>query len=157
MEIPRRELSFRGVAPGFSLYLKRNCSISPAGLAAIFAGLAAVSIGIGIGFAAFGAWLILPFAGAEALALAVAFFAWARHAADYERIELDGGRLSIEVADAERSSRHVLDALAARLQLDAGRGRLVLRTAQGELEIGRHLDDAARRRLASELEKRLPH
>ena len=157
MEVPRRELTFDGAAPGFSLLLKRNCSIYPAGLAGTFALIAALSIGIGVGFAVFGAWLILPFAGAEALALAIAFFAWARHAADYERIELCGGRLSIEVAEAERSSRHVLDACAARLRLDAGRGRLLLRTAQGEVEIGRHLDDPARGRLASELEKRLPY
>jgi len=50
----------------------------------VFALLAAVSIGIGIGFAAFGAWLVLPFAGAESLALAIAFVASARRAAQYE-------------------------------------------------------------------------
>lgn len=46
----------------------------------MFALLAAVTIGIGIGFAALGAWMVLPFAGLEALALAAAFFAWARRA-----------------------------------------------------------------------------
>jgi uncharacterized membrane protein len=55
-------------------------SISPGALAAVFALLAAVTVGIGIGFAAFGAWMVLPFAGLEALALVVAFFAWARRA-----------------------------------------------------------------------------
>lgn len=155
MEIPRRELAFDWAAPGFSLLLKRNCSSSPARLAGAFALLAAVSIGIGIGFAVFGAWLILPFAGAEALALAVAFFAWARHATDYERIELAGARLAVEVADAGRTERHVLDLGEVRLRLDAARGRLLLRTADGECEIGRHLDEAERRRFAAALEKRL--
>jgi len=50
----------------------------------VFALLAAVAIGIAIGFAAIGAWLVLPFAGLEALALAIAFFAMARRIADDE-------------------------------------------------------------------------
>lgn len=65
MENPRRELMFAGPAPGFSVLLKRNCSISPAALARVLALLAAVTLGIGIGFAAAGAWLVLPFAGME--------------------------------------------------------------------------------------------
>jgi len=47
--------------------------MSPAGLLGAFAVLAAVTLAIGIGFALLGAWLVLPFAGLEVLALAVAF------------------------------------------------------------------------------------
>jgi len=36
LEVPRRELLFQEQAGGFSLTLKRNCSISPAGLARVF-------------------------------------------------------------------------------------------------------------------------
>jgi uncharacterized membrane protein len=57
-----------------------RCSISPQGLALVFVLLGATSIGIGVGFAAAGAWLVLPFAGLEALALGAAFFALARRA-----------------------------------------------------------------------------
>jgi uncharacterized membrane protein len=57
---------------------KRNCSMSPAGLAVAFAVLAIVTIAIGTGFALAGAWPVLPFAGLEVVALAVAFFAFAR-------------------------------------------------------------------------------
>jgi uncharacterized membrane protein len=42
--------------------------------------MAVVTVGIGLGFAAVGVWLVLPFAGLEALGLAIAFFAWARRA-----------------------------------------------------------------------------
>jgi len=49
-------------------------------LAFVFGLLAATAIGIGVAFAAFGAWLVLPFAGLEALGLAAAFFAVARRA-----------------------------------------------------------------------------
>jgi uncharacterized membrane protein len=159
MEVPRRELNFAGLASRFSLLLKRNCATSPAGLAGMFALLGAVSIGIGVGFAAVGAWLVLPFAGAVALALGVAFFAQARHAADYERIELASGRLTVEVADAERNVRYALDPHAARVCVEcvnetAG-ARVRLRAPGLDLELGRHLDDEARRELAAELGKRL--
>ena len=53
----------------------------------MFALLAAGAIAIGVGFAAMGAWLVLPFAGLEALALAIAFFAMARRIADDEGTE----------------------------------------------------------------------
>jgi uncharacterized membrane protein len=73
-EVPRRELDFRDERGGFSLILKRNCSISPAGLLCVFAALAFVVLTIGAGLAAAGAWLVLPFAGLEVLLLGVAFF-----------------------------------------------------------------------------------
>ena len=44
------------------------------------AALAALTVAIGVGFAFVGAWLVLPFAGLEALMLAVAFFVYARRA-----------------------------------------------------------------------------
>jgi uncharacterized membrane protein len=62
------------------LILKRSCSMSPAGLATAFAVLAVLTLAIGVGFAVVGAWLVLPFAGLEALMLAVAFFLYARRA-----------------------------------------------------------------------------
>jgi len=151
-------LPFRDGIAGFSLTLKRNCSISPAGLAGAFSALALLVLAIGMGFAFAGAWLVLPFAGLEALLLGAAFVAYARHAADYERIELEGGRLSIEVAEARRKGRYELPAHRAmvRLEKNQGYGARVLLRAQGEeLEIGRHLDAEARVELAAELAKRL--
>ena len=56
----------------------RNCSISPAAFAGALAALAVVTLSIGFGFAMMGAWLILPFAGLETLALGAAFLCYAR-------------------------------------------------------------------------------
>ena len=75
---PARELPFRDGNAGFSLTLKRNCSISPAGLAGVFAALACAVVAIGTGFAVVGAWLVLPFAGLEVALLIGAYVAWAR-------------------------------------------------------------------------------
>ncbi|MBI4123662.1 MAG: DUF2244 domain-containing protein [Betaproteobacteria bacterium] len=154
--IPRRELAFLDERGGFSLTLKRNCSMSPAGLACVFAALALAALAIGTGFALAGAWLVLPFAGLEALALGAAFVLYARHAADYERIELGAGRLTVEVADARRSARYELDARRVRVCVRKEHGvRVVLRGPEEELEVGRNLDAEARLRFAAELDKRL--
>jgi uncharacterized membrane protein len=150
----RRELAFRDERSGFSVILKRNCSIAPAGLACVFAALAVAVLGIGIGFAIAGAWLILPFAGLEVLLLGGAFVVQARHATDYERLELSGGKLRVEVAEAERVARYQLDARKARIDVQGP--HVVLRGADEELRIGRHLDDEARIAFAAELKNRLP-
>ena len=55
-----------------------HCSISPAGLACVFASLACLVVVIGAGFALAGAWLVLPFSGLEVLVLGGAFLAHAR-------------------------------------------------------------------------------
>ena len=157
MENPRRELVFAGLTPGFSVLLKRNCSISPAGLARVFAFLVAVTLGIGIGFAAAGAWLVLPFAGIEVALLAAAFVASGRHAADYERIERAGERLTVEVASAGRTERHEMPACATRVRIAVeGRAARVWLSANGrDFEIGRHLQVQGRVELAAELAKRM--
>ena len=156
LEIPRRELAFREERGGFSLILKRNCSISPRGLAGVFAALAVLVLAIGSGFAIAGAWLVLPFAGLEVLLLGAAFVLYARRAADYERIELDARRLSVEVTEAEHKARYELDPRRAWVRVEKSAGcRVLLRGPRQELEVGRHLDEAARVEFAAELAKRL--
>jgi uncharacterized membrane protein len=135
----------------FSRVLKRNCSMSPAELASVFAALAVLVLAIGAGFAAVGAWLVLPFAGLEVLLLVAAYLLYARRAADYEKIELDSGRLTVEIAQGARTARYELE--GARVAVEEG--RVVVRDAQEEVEIGRHLGPEARAQFAAELEKKL--
>ncbi len=146
-------MPFRDGNAGFSLTLKRNCSISPAGLAGVFAALACVVVAIGAGFAFVGAWLVLPFAGLEVLLLGSAYVVYARRAADYERIELDSGRLTVEVGQAQKTWRYEMDACRARVRLEEE--RVLLLGAREQLELGRHLDADSRARFADELQKRL--
>jgi uncharacterized membrane protein len=148
-----RGLPFRDGNAGFSLILKRNCSISPVRLAGVFAALAAVVLAIGVAFALAGAWLVLPFAGLEAVALGVAYLAYARRAADYERIELQAGRLTVEVVEAQSLSRYEIEARRARVCLE--KDEVVLRGAGKELQLGRHLDAQRRAEFAAQLQRRL--
>jgi uncharacterized membrane protein len=127
--------------------------MSPAALAAVFAALAGVVLLIGIGFAIAGAWLILPFAGLEIALLCAAYLAYARHAADYERIEMHGGRVRVEVAEGRAIRQVEFASKGTRLCVEEE--RVLLRGAGQELEIGRHLDADARVKLAAELQKNL--
>ena len=149
----RRELAFREEHGGFSLTLKRNCSISPSGLACVFAALALAVLAIGTGFAIAGAWLILPFAGLEVLLLGGAFVLQARHATDYERIALERGQLRVEVANGRRLARYELDARRVRVDVDGS--HVVVRGPREALELGRHLDERSRLAFGAELKKRL--
>ena len=148
-----RQLAFREERGGFSLTLKRNCSISPSGLASVFAALAVVVLAIGTGFAIAGAWLVLPFAGLEVLLLGGAFLLQARHATDYERIALERDRLRVEVAQGRRLARYELDARRVRVELEGS--CVMLREAGERLELGRYLDEASRKAFGAELKKRL--
>jgi uncharacterized membrane protein len=154
MDLLRRELAFQGTESGFRVILKRNCSISPAALLRVFALVALVSIGIGAGFAVAGAWMILPFAGFEVVALGIAFLLNGRRAADYERIELVRDGLTVEIAEAERVARYEFAARETRVGYGRD-ARVVLSDRERMVEVGRHLDAQARAGLGAELAKRL--
>jgi uncharacterized membrane protein len=137
--------------------IKRNCSASPTQLAAVFGSLVAVSFVFGVVFAALGLWMVLPFVGLELAAVAVAFLCYGRHAADVERIELAGDRLTVERVEADRSSRWEFDPRRVRIEVDErGKGlgasvRVRLAARGEQIEIGRHLLDQRRATLAREL------
>jgi uncharacterized membrane protein len=139
------------------LTIRRNCSISPRALWLLLAATGAVSFGIGTGFAVFGAWVILPFAGLEMVALTAAFYCMSRHAGDYEKFVEEQGALKVEIRDAGGTSVHEFNPVWAQLVV-RGHGqspRLALRSHGRELEIGRHLTDAGRLELAALLGQRL--
>jgi uncharacterized membrane protein len=126
--------------------IKRNCSASPRLLALVFGSMLALSLAFGLAFAAAGLWVVLPFVGLELAALALAFFCYGRHAADFE---------------AARSTTVRLTRPWARVELEQGaaglRGRVrVFLAARGErVEVGRLLAEDRRVALARELRQAL--
>jgi len=157
MPIPRQDLSFRKQDSGFELLLKRNCSISPSGLLTAYLVISVITLFIAAGFAAVGAWMVVPFAGLELVLLGVAFTICARHATDYERIALNAGCLTVEVCESDEVRRHEFNPAWARVMLnrDGFGSRVVLKSSGRSLEIGRHLHVQARRELADALGERL--
>jgi uncharacterized membrane protein len=157
MDEARIEVWTSDSSAGFSLTTKRNCSMSPQALVGLLVFTACLSLAIGIGFALSGAWPVLPFVGLEIAALAAAFHASARHAADFERIVVGEGVMLVEVQEAGRAEVHRFH--PGWVQLDTRRAasgvRVGLRSHGKELEIGRHLDAPGRGWLAAELAGRL--
>jgi uncharacterized membrane protein len=141
-------------------HIKRNCSASPRQLALVLASLVAVSFAIGLGFAAYGLWMVLPFVGLEVLAVALAFVCYGRHAADYERLEVQNGMLRLERADGARLIERAWPAAAARVDLVTAEGALAhphvyLRVRGERTEVGQLLPDERRLELARDLRQAL--
>jgi len=160
MDDRRIKLEAYGCGRDFRLTLKRNCSISPRALMGVLGVTMLFSSGIALGFAWFGAWMVLPFAGLEMLALALACYVNGRHAADFERIERSDNRLDVETHEAQRVRKRSFEASRARVLMreEGPQGlRVVIAQGRDELEIGRHLDAAARRLVADMLRERLRH
>jgi len=142
-------------ATGFSLVARRNNSLSSGGRLLVFALIFIVPVGIAAAFAVLGAWLILPFAGLEMLVLYLAFRDVERHAADYERIAIDGDRVKVESCEAGNRRHHEFSRHWARLVVDGGGNRLALRSHGRELEIGRFVSAERRLEIARELERQM--
>jgi uncharacterized membrane protein len=136
---------------GFSLVARRNNSLGRRGRVGVFVSIFVVSVGIATAFAALGAWPILPFAGLEMLVLCLAFRYVDRHAADYERIVIDGDRLEVESFEGGRHRRHEFNRQWARLVVTGDGERVALRSHGRELEIGRFVGAESRLEIAREL------
>ncbi len=106
-----------------------------------------------------GAWPILPFFGLELLLLYAAFRSVDRHAGDFERLTLQGGRLFIERSDAGRLSTDEMNRYWTRVILRCGQGghrcRLSLRCHGREIEFGRLLSDEERAVVAGRLDRHI--
>ena len=133
---------------------RRNCSLAPDAAVALMAVVATISLGVGLAFAAVGAWPVLPFSGLEIIGLVWALLAMRRHAGDCERITLDACRLRVEIREAGRWTRHELNASWAQV-VAGGDGSVRLRGQGREIVVGRHLDAQGRCSLATELRRRL--
>ncbi|MCX7962151.1 MAG: DUF2244 domain-containing protein [Burkholderiales bacterium] len=133
--------------------IKRNCSASPRQLALVYASIVAVSFAFGAAFAARGLWLVLPFVGLEVLAVAAAFLVYGRHAADYERIELRDGVVTVRRVEGTRSSEWGARSAWTRVESEAG--RLYLAAHGTRIEVGRYLTHGRRAALAQELRQTL--
>ena len=144
----------------FALVSRRVNSFDARSCALVFAALAGFSLVIAVVFAAFGAWLILPFAGVEAFALYLAYAWLSRHASDSESLEIRGDVVALAVNEASSTQRIEFNRVWARLvELPQSRWgndvRLALRSHGREVEVGRYLDDGAKALLARELKSRL--
>lgn len=132
--------------------LKRNCALRPWQLASWFFTVALAALAIAAVCAAGGAWIVIPFAIVEAIALTAAFVAYARHAADYERIEATGGRLVIECGCGPSVERIERDGRRIRVEYDPHAREPIRLVAGGEsIAVGRFVPDDSKAILVQQL------
>ena len=136
-------------------YFRRHCSsLDWRLLHLVFGSLAAFSILVAVAFAFAGAWLIIPFAGIEILALGVATWWTLRRADDFERLTVDGDRILLEVKEQGLSRHFEFNRCWARL-VTGHAGAVSLRSHGHEIAIGRFCGEESRQELARELRSRL--
>lgn len=143
----------------FSVVARPNRSLSSKGMIHVVCGISAFSLIVAIGFSLAGAWLVLPFAGLELVALAFAFYYMHLHADDYESITITGDQLAVEKRHYNNISQIVFNRYWARVQLrelPSGDQSLLLRSHGKEVEFGRHLmSNDQRLDLAQQLKQRV--
>jgi uncharacterized membrane protein len=132
--------------------LKRNCSVTPSQLGWLYVSLCVVSLGIGTLFWLNGAPMVLPFAWLELVAVGIAFVAYARHATDGERIDLQGGRLVVELENGGHLERVEFLPHQVRVEPKASDRSLIRVSGQGRsVEVGRYVRPELRAALAREI------
>lgn len=144
----------------FILIARPNCSLSSTSRFSFLCGLVTVTFGIALTFAWAGAWLVLPFAGLEVGVLIWAFRHIAQHAHDYEKITIQGDRVTVESQNAQRLTKQEFNRHWAQLKIDTstrGVHRLAMRSHGLEFELGRFLSDAQRLMLAKQIRLQLQH
>lgn len=134
---------------GFRYFRRRASSFDRRLLQLVFGSLAVFLVLVGFAFAAAGAWLVIPFAGAEITALALAAWWISRRSGDFERVAFGGDRIRVEIRELGLSREFEFDCSWAQLVY---RGNSIgLRSHGREIAIGRFCGDEGREALAQAL------
>ena len=96
--------------------------------------------------------MVMPFAWLELLAVGAAFWVYARHARDGEKITLYGPSLVVELENGGRTERAEFAREWVRVEPRSGDGSLIQVSGQGRtVVVGRHLRPELRPALAREI------
>ena len=106
--------------PEFCVVSRRNDSLGSRWRWRGYASLCIVSFGLALGFAALGAWMVLPYSALEMAVLYLAFRWIERHAADWERVSVCGDRVIIERERAGMRTRREFNRYWARVEVEEG-------------------------------------
>ncbi len=157
--MPGVEIPPLATEPEFCMVSRRHDSLGSRWRWSLFASLCCVSLGLGLGFAAVGAWLVLPYSALEMAVLFLAFRWIERHAGDWERVSVCGDRVIVERERAGARMRQEFNRYWARVEVEAGglnrRPRLKLRFAGREVPFGDELPAGERQSVARELHRAL--
>ncbi len=124
----------------------------------MFVAISLVTLTIAVAFAAFGAWMILPFTGLELLLVGVSLYLLMRQVGDYEQLDVRDGRLLVTKRVGKTDERHEFQAHWAKVILRkrialAGSTQLLIRSHGREIELATGLNDEAKGTLANDLRR----
>ena len=150
--------SHRRIAAEYDIRIRPNRSLSDRQAAWIVAAISCGCVTIAGLLAVQGYWVPLPFAGAEATALALATLWVRRRLRRVETIRVGPNELAITRREGRRQQRRVLPTGWVRIELRDGRyrgypKRLILSSQGREYEVGACLADAERAALADRLKE----
>ena len=143
----------------FKITVMPNNSLSVKNTIRLVMGLAIMSMLVGVGFALAGAWMVLPFAGLEIIAIVYAFYIIHLHSADFESITISDDDVIVEKNGYKTSSiakfQRYWAIVSVRKQND-GKKALFIGSHGKEVEFGkRFINDEQRILLASQLKQKL--
>ena len=94
----------------------------------------------------------MPFAGVELLVVGAAFWVYARHATDGEKISLQGEQLVVELENAGKFERAEFNREWVRVEPRTGDKSLIEVSGQGRtVQVGRYVRPELRPELAREI------
>ncbi len=137
----------------FNLISRPYCSFSEHQQRRFFVAIVLLICLVAGGFSLVGAWMVMPFAGLELLALAVAFYYVNYTAEDYESIWVGGDCLVVERRILRKTERIEFSRYWVRVIMAVSHNKqeLRLRSHDKEIEFGRYMSEEQRFVLAREL------
>tara|TARA_E500000178_G_scaffold348702_1_gene404252 strand:- start:19229 stop:19681 length:453 start_codon:yes stop_codon:yes gene_type:complete len=133
--------------------LQRNCVLTPRqfGLGIFFACF--LSVIVGLAWASMGVWIILPFVFVECLGLLIAFFCYASHATDSEKVILTEDEIVVECEDAgvkilSRLPRYLV---RTSLQKNKENGLVSFSWGKDRVFVGRYVNFESRQKFYGEI------
>lgn len=130
-----------------SWLLQRHSTLSRRQLRLLFAGLCGPALLLALVFLWWGYWYMLAYALLEMAAVAACLRHHARHAADYDRIDITPAAIIIEQRRARRLRRHTLNPSTTRLLTSP----LRLASRDAEVTLAEFLPPSQRQRLAADI------
>lgn len=150
---------FDGLDCPHRFLIRPNCPVLWRDVVRFYTGIVIVSLSIAAGFAAKGAWLILPFAGLEMLALGIAFYIVARRSASWQEIAIEADSILVIDGSAEKQKTKLSFRRAwVRVELEDAvvkghPSRLTIGSHGRNVEIGSCLNEEEKQALAVQLRR----
>lgn len=137
--------------------IRPNRSLSLRAMIWLFVAYLGLTLVVGLGFMQLGAWMILPFAGLEAVIIgAIFYYLLYRYTDDHELVIVDGDELSVIKHEGKAQSRYEFQRYWTRISLEPSGhawypSRLMVGSHGHLIELGSGLREADRQVVAGKL------